>query len=270
MPEMPEVETIRRDLVPQLVGRRIIESEVRWPGTIQGHAPREFRSRLLGRRVEGIGRRGKYFLFDLSEGLTMIVHLGMTGQLLTRLPGVRAEGWVRVAFGLSGSRGLWFIDPRKFGRIFLVEDRDTVLGRLGPEPLEDRFTARQLAQLLERRSGVLKPLLLNQSFLAGVGNIYGDEALHAARIRPDRKADSLRPDEVVRLHRGIRRALQRGLRDAGSSVDFYRRPDGSQGTHQEHFLVFRRTGQACPRCGTAIERMVLGGRSTHYCPGCQF
>ncbi|MFQ5946560.1 MAG: bifunctional DNA-formamidopyrimidine glycosylase/DNA-(apurinic or apyrimidinic site) lyase [Anaerolineae bacterium] len=266
---MPEVETIRRDLLPHVVGRRVTEADVRWPGTIQGLSPRDFRSRLLGRRVVGIGRRGKYFLFHLSEGWTLIVHLGMTGQLLTRPPEERAQSWTRVAFGLEGARGLWFVDPRKFGRIYLVEDPDSVVGRLGPEPMEDRFSARQLAELLERRSGILKPLLLNQGFVAGVGNIYADEALFAARLRPDRKADTLRPDEVVRLHRGIRRALRRGLRDAGSSVDFYRRPDGREGGHQEKFLVFRRTGEACARCGTTIERIVLGGRSTHFCPGCQ-
>lgn len=269
MPEMPEVETIRRDLVPHLVGRRFTEADVRWPGTIQGLTPRTFHNRLLGRRIEGIGRRGKYFLFHLSEGWRLIVHLGMTGQLLTQPPEDRAEVWTRVAFGLDGPRGLWFVDPRKFGRIYLVEDPESVVGRLGPEPMEDGFSARRLAALLERRSGILKPLLLNQGFIAGVGNIYADEALFAARIRPDRAADTLRPDEVVRLHRGIRRALRRGLRDAGSSVDSYRRPDGREGRYQENFLVFRRTGEACPRCGTTIERIVLGGRSTHFCPGCQ-
>ncbi len=269
MPEMPEVETIRRDLLPHVVGRRITDADVRWPGTVQGLSPTAFRTRLVGLRIVEIARRGKYFLFHVSGGWTLIVHLGMTGQLLTRPPAERAQAWIRVALGLEGSRGLWFVDPRKFGRIYLVEDPESIVGRLGPEPLEDRFSARHLAELLERRRGVLKPLLLNQSFVAGVGNIYADEALFAARIRPDRRADSLRPAEIVRLHRGIRRALRRGLKDAGSSVDFYRRPDGGEGSHQENFLVFRRTGEACPRCGTPIERIVLGGRSTHFCPGCQ-
>jgi len=182
---------------------------------------------------------------------------------------VERDKHTRALFHLEDGRNLLFVNMRKFGRLYLAKDAQEVVGRLGPEPLEAEFTPQRFAHLLANRRGALKPLLLNQRFLAGLGNIYTDEALFVAGLHPQRRADTLNPEEVKRLCRAIRLVLKEGLKDGGTTLEAYRRPNEEKGRHQERLQVFRRTGDPCPRCGATIERIVLGGRGTYFCPRCQ-
>jgi formamidopyrimidine-DNA glycosylase len=194
----------------------------------------------------------------------------MTGQLTVRPGDAPADKHGHTVFDLDDGIQLRFLDMRKFGRVYLVADESEVVGSLGPEPLADDFTLSELSALVKKRRGALKPLLLNQQFIAGIGNIYADEALFVAGIHPQRKADTLTGDEIERLYRAIRQVLRLALADQGTTFDgAYRKVDGEEGEHQENLRVFRRKGQPCPRCGGAIERIVVGGRGTHFCPCCQ-
>jgi len=267
LPELPEVETIRRDLEPLILGTTIGGVEIYWPGSIARPSVQEFEDLLTGRTILRLGRRGKYLVFVLSGGWNLIVHLAMTGHLL--IDHVGRDKHTRAVFHLEDGRNLLFVNMRKLGRLYLVKDAQEVVGRLGPEPLEAEFTPQRLAHLLANRRGALKPLLLNQRFLAGLGNIYADEALFVAGLHPQRRADTLNSEEVKRLCRAIRLVLKEGLKDGGTTLEAYRRPNEEKGRHQERLRVFRRTGGPCPRCGATIERIVLGGRSTYFCPRCQ-
>jgi formamidopyrimidine-DNA glycosylase len=270
VPELPEVETVVRGLRDDVIGRTITGAEVDWPPQIVGMPPEGFADRLRGQRIERLYRRGKYIVFELSDDV-LIIHLRMTGRLYVAAPGEvgEADRWLRVMFPLDDGRELRFSNLRKLGRVYLVADVDEVLGGLGPEPLADDFTLDAFRERLARRSGVIKPLLLNQSFIAGVGNIYADEALWHARIAPTRRADTLDPAEVERLYDAVRLVLQEGIRHEGSSFSWYRKPDGSPGGYQRHFKAYGRTGEPCPRCGTPLTRITLGQRGTHFCPVCQ-
>ena len=270
MPELPEVETIARELRVRLIGRTITGAEIRWARSIATPSPAEFEQRVIGRTVQAIGRRGKFLLLHLSGGATLLVHLRMSGQLLLAPRLSPSEKHVRVVLTLDDGSTLRFQDQRKFGRMWLVRDPQVVLGGLGPEPLAKDFTLDVFVRLIERRSGMLKPLLLNQSFLAGLGNIYADEALFRARLHPRRKANSLNEDEIARLYRAIRQVLGEAISGRGTTFDgVYRRVNGDSGGFQESLLVYGRTGEPCRECGTSIERIVLGGRGTHFCPHCQ-
>lgn len=270
MPELPEVETIRRELEPYLLGRRIQIVQLLRSDIITRPGPRVFRRRLAGQTIQGLGRRGKFLVISLSAGDFLLVHLGMSGALYLKRPEEPLVKHTHLRLALDDGRELRYVDPRRFGQVHLVSDVEEVVGDLGPEPLADGFSRQRMSALFARRKGMLKPLLLNQRFLAGLGNIYADESLFIARLHPQRRADTLRPRDLARLHRAIRQVLVEGLKDLGSSIDqSYRRPDESPGEHQDHFLVFRRRGEPCVRCGTPIARIVLGGRSTHFCPHCQ-
>ncbi len=269
MPELPEVETIRRGLEGYILGRRILEVEVLWPRTVRGMSPEEFRARLAGQRIEALGRRGKHLVIHLASGEGLIIHLMMSGRLLVEEGSVSPGKYDRVLFHLEGDLTLRFRDVRKFGWMTVVEDAEEFLTHLGPEPLGEDFTAEVLRELLNGRKGQLKPLLLNQHFLAGVGNLYADEALFLAGLHPCRRSDSLNGEEIARLWQGIRSALEAGIEDRGSSFTSYRDARGRRGSHQEHLAVYARRGQPCPRCGAPIARMVVGGRGTHFCPCCQ-
>ena len=270
MPELPEVETLVRNLrlgsgdAPPLPGRSIRDVTVRWPRHIARPGAAAFRTAIRGRTIRDVQRRGKYLVFPLDDAC-LLIHLKMSGDLTvvrTDSPDGRFE---HTRFHLDDGWDLRFADARKFGKVFLLEDPDSVLGALGPEPLADDFTARRLAEALRRRSRALKPLLLDQTFLAGLGNIYADEALHRARLHPLRRSDRLTDEEVRRLWRGIRAALRAGLRHNGASIDWVYRGGG----FQNHFRVYQRAGEPCPVCGTRIRRMIVGQRGTHYCPTCQ-
>lgn len=261
------METIRRDLERLVLGATIVGVELFWPGSIARPSVQEFKELIMGRKISRLGRRGKYLIFVLSGGWNLIVHLGMTGRLL--LNQVEREKHTRAIFHLEDGRNLLFVNMRKFGRLYLVKDAQEVVGHLGPEPLEAGFNPQLLAHLLANRRGALKPLLLNQRFLAGLGNIYADEALFVAGLHPRRRADTLNSGEVKRLCRAIRLVLKEGLKDGGTTLEAYRRPNEEKGRHQERLQVFQRTGGTCPRCGAVIERIVLGGRGTYCCPRCQ-
>jgi formamidopyrimidine-DNA glycosylase len=269
MPELPEVETIKRDLSPLAVGRTIIGVTVAWEGCVDRPSMATFRERVVGRRIEAVGRRGKFLVMNLSGGGALLVHLRMTGSLLICEPTEPWQTHARLAFGLDDGRELRFVTVRKFARVYLVEDPQEVLGELGPEPLEEGLNREAFCQLFDNRRGMIKPLLLDQRFIAGLGNIYVDEALFRARIHPQRTADNLTPAELDGLLVTIREVLREAIANEGTSRSDYVRPDGSQGTQQERLLVSGRAGDPCPRCGTEIERIVVGGRGTYICPRCQ-
>jgi formamidopyrimidine-DNA glycosylase len=279
MPELPEVETVARDLRPKLVGAQIVGARCSWARTLRTHSPEAFAEAVAGHSVESVGRRGKQLVIELSGGLALTIHLKMTGQLFV-VPAERAvDPYVRLVLELADGRELRFRDIRKFGRIGLyrrdargelvIEDGGAaVFGGTGPEPLDDAFTLREFRRRLRGRKGRLKPLLLNQAFIAGIGNIYADEALWLARLHPLRSAASLRPPDEARLYRAIRAVLTEAVERRGSSIDDYTAPDGD-GEMQEQLQVYQRTGEACPRCGHPLRRIVIGARSTHFCSWCQ-
>lgn len=263
MPELPEVETIKNDLAPLVEGRRFVEVEVVEPACVRHPSPEDFRRGLEGRQVLRLGRRGKYLVFIL-DGAAMVVHLKMTGGLfLSPRPATRAS------FRLDDGTRLYFADRRKLGGLWLVADAAEVVGDLGPEPLEPDFTPQALAERLRGRKSPIKALLLEQSLLAGVGNMYADEALFAAGIHPLRRGGDLSPQEVEALHGAIRQVLLTGIDTGGASVDTYRRPDGSAGHTHDGFQVAHRRGEVCPCCSTPIQRLPVRGRGTYFCPRCQ-
>lgn len=269
MPELPEVETIARTLrsghgATSLPGQRILRFTTSWPRHVDRPSLATFRRRIKGRTFQAVQRRGKYLVFPLDEG-TLLVHLRMSGDLYLRPPSAKRDDYVHSVFHLDNGWELRFSDARKFGRIYWVNDPRDVLGKLGPEPLEDDFTFELLKQKLLARKRQLKPLLLDQSFLAGMGNIYVDEALHRARIHPLRRSDSLSSSEIERLWESIRTSLQEGIRHNGASIDWVYRG----GDYQNHFRVYKQDGNPCENCGTPIRRIVVGQRGTYYCPDCQ-
>ena len=280
MPELPEVETVARDLRPRILGATITGARCSWARTLRTHTPEAFAEAVAGRRVEGVGRRAKQVVVDLSGDAALTIHLKMTGQLFVVPAAVPEDPYVRLVLELADGREIRFRDIRKFGKIGLY-GRDPVTGELvsevggaavfaaiGPEPLDEAFTVREFRRRLRRRSGRLKPLLLDQSFLAGVGNIYADEALWASRLHPLRTAGTLRPPDERRLYDAVRTILSEAVERRGSSIDDYTAPDGD-GSMQEHLQVYQRTGEPCPRCGRPVKRIVIGARSTHFCSWCQ-
>ncbi len=274
MPELPEVETVVRMLRPLLLSHVFVRVWVLWERTIERPDVPAFCAALTGARVIDVARRGKYITMRFDAGLTLLTHLRMTGKLLVlpqNAPDLEADPHIRARFELDDGRWLVFSDTRKFGRMYLVDDPHKVLGHLGPEPLSAGWTPERLADMLIGRRGRIKPLLLNQRFLVGLGNIYTDEALWRAGLHPLRSAATLTPDEVARLHASIVSVLREAIEGGGTSLpdEQYRQPDGSSGAHQDALDVYGRTGQACPRCHTPVERIVVGQRGTHFCPACQ-
>lgn len=262
MPELPEVETYVRQL-RRLVGRTFLGAVVTWPRSAPTGAE-ALGPRLRGQTVQQVDRRGKYIVFTLSED-SLLVHLKMTGELQVHSADSPLDLHDRVIFDLDQGEQLRFHDPRKFGRVYLVTDPSEVTGALGPEPLSEAFTPEVFVTRLAARRGRLKPLLLDQTFVAGVGNIYADEALHAAGLHPLRTVDTLTEAERLRLYEAIRQALTQGVANRGTNLDWAY----NQGSNQHALKVFHRHGEPCERCGTLIERIVLGQRGTHFCPQCQ-
>jgi formamidopyrimidine-DNA glycosylase len=296
MPELPEVETIARDLRGLVTGARIVGARSNWARTLRSHSPEGFAEAVSGREIEGVGRRGKQLLVWLGPDATaaagagvdaaagraavvvLTVHLKMTGQLFVVPVGSPEDGHVHLVLALADGRELRFRDIRKFGRVGLYR-RDLATGlpidgeadgvlAVGMEPLSDEFTAAALGRLLAPRRGRLKTLLLNQDFIAGVGNIYADEALWRSRLHPLREAHTVKPADARRLHGALRDVLAEAVERRGSSVDDYTAP-GGDGSMQEHLQVYQRAGEPCDRCGRPIRRIVVGGRATHFCSWCQ-
>ena len=271
MPELPEVETVARELRegqgargPSVIGRGIERVTVKWPRHIARPSPREVQARLPGQMIQAVGRRGKYLVFQLSQDV-LLIHLKMSGDLTVAPADAPRDKHAHTVFKFDDGWELRFSDTRKFGKVFVAAQAEEVTGALGPEPLAPGVTARRLAERQAGKKRRQKPLLLDQTFLAGVGNIYADEALHRAGLHPLRRSDTLQPGEVRALWKGVRQALQAGLKHNGASIDWVYRGGG----FQRHFRVYDRAGEPCLRCGTPIRRIVVGQRGTHFCPHCQ-
>jgi len=271
VPELPEVETVRRGLEPLLVGRSIEEADIIDGRLTAPEDPAAVAAELLGERFSAVGRRGKYLLFGFDTGRTLVVHLRMTGWFHHR----RGEGGelthVRAVFGLDDDATLVYADQRRFGTWRLIEAgglEDYLRPRAGPEPLSGEWTPRRFRQDLAGRRASVKALLLHQGIVAGVGNIYADEALWQARIHPLRPGGELTAAEVRRLHAAVVETLERGIAYQGASIRNYRGPDGTPGAMQERFNAYDRDGEPCPRCGTPIEKIRVAQRGTHLCPRC--
>ncbi len=270
MPELPEVETIVNGLRvgseshPAVVGSRIESCEILWEKTIQVPVVENFCDQILHQEFQMLSRRGKFALFHLSKGV-LIVHLRMSGDLVLRLSDQEKKKHDRLVLGLNNGYDFIFTDARKFGRVWLVDDVLQVTGSLGPEPFDPFLTDEKFYIMLRSKSRQIKPLLMDQTFLAGLGNIYTDESLFTAGIHPKTRSNEISPAKSAQLLESIRSCLQEGILNHGASIDWVYRG----GDFQEKFQVYRRTGLPCVRCGKPIKRMMLGQRGTHYCPDCQ-
>lgn len=264
MPELPEVETFARQLKPALVGKTILSADLRWNRTLATPSPKKFKEQIEGQKIKDVTRRAKYLILDLSS-FSLLVHLRMSGDLLVRNSTISPAKHDRLLLKLSGNKTLAFNDTRKFGRVWLTADIEEVLGKLGPEPFSKEFTPQWLHTALHHKKRQLKPLLLDQTFLAGLGNIYTDEALHIAKLHPVAASDSVTAKQAEALHEAIRKVLKEGIRRNGASIDWAYRG----GQFQHYFRVYDREGTACPVCGTEIQKIIVGQRGTHFCPQCQ-
>jgi formamidopyrimidine-DNA glycosylase len=273
MPELPEVETIRLALEPHVVGRRLDRVEINDPRLVRPFEPTAVAAELTGERVTALERRGKYLIVRFESGRALLIHLRMTGSLRHVGPGSRAnDPHRRAVVRLDDGSDVAYRDVRRFGTWLLLEPDELepyLALRVGPEPLERGFTTRRLEERLAARRAPLKAALLDQRTVAGLGNIYVDEALWRAQVHPLRPAGTLDPGEVARLTRGIKEALQAGIARQGASLRDYSTPDGGRGRMQEEFRVYGRAGEPCSRCGTPIDKIRVSGRGTWYCPTCQ-
>ena len=273
MPELPEVETIAMRLriggqngcvTPPLVGKRVNSARVLWRRTLADPSPEEFKQRIAGQIICEVGRRGKFLIVSLSRE-TLLVHLRMSGDLIVEQDTAPLADHYRLVVSLEGGLRFSLNDPRKFARVWLTATPNSILCRLGPEPLDLTFTPEMFYQRLKTRHRQLKPLLLDQTFLAGLGNIYTDEALHRAKLHPMQISDTLDFHEAEHLWESIRQVLTEGIRRSGSSIDWVYRG----GDFQNYFRAYHRSGEPCPDCGVPIQRITVGQRGTHICPQCQ-
>jgi formamidopyrimidine-DNA glycosylase len=280
VPELPEVETIARELRPLIVGRTIVDASFDWPNQVKYPAPADFVAAARGREILSVDRRAKWLVIDLgparednkqaTQPAVLAIQVKMTGQLDVVPSDAPRDKHVHVVFSLDDGTELRLRDPRKFGRVavYPIDKAAAVLGELGPEPLSVDFSLADFRKTLRKRRGRLKPLLMNQEFLAGIGNIYADEALWRARLHPQRSGAGLRPDQERALYLALRDVLNEAIDRRGSSVDSYRAPEG-RGDMQNFLNVYGRMGKPCPRCGHPVKRIVIGARSTHFCSWCQ-
>ncbi len=271
MPELPEVEVIRRGLEPLIREKQFAKPALLFPGSVRHPSPEEFQLRLTGRRVTGLQREGKYLLIQLDRG-ELVVHLRMTGRLVYLERETDTGRHLRAVLPFVDGGALYFSDMRKFGGLWLLENREqrnlTGLHRLGPDIYEGASPAQFYSLVRLRPRATIKPLLLNQHFLAGMGNIYVDESLFRCGIHPCRMVRSLSDEEIFSLYRAVRAVLDEAIRHGGTSSRDYRDARGEEGGFQHQLAVYGRKGQSC-RCGALIQRIVVGGRGTHYCPRCQ-
>jgi len=273
VPELPEVETIVADLRPHLAGRTIMRCELLFPTIVRHPEPEVFIDSIAGTRIESVGRRGKFILIGLGDDQLLVVHLGMTGQLRLVDADSPVEKHTHAIFTLDDGKHLRYRDPRRFGRLLLGTEEallhSKTMPRLGPEPIDPGFAADELYRRLRGRRTSLKAVLLDQASIAGVGNIYADESLHRARLRPDRQAGSLSRRSAHRLHDSLRESLEVAIKNRGSSVDTYRDAWGELGGQQEKLLVYGRAGEPCFTCGRPLSMIRLAGRTTVFCRRCQ-
>ncbi len=264
MPELPEVETIACNLRPELTGRDIVSVTLLWPRTLASPSPELFTEQMIGQRILDVSRRAKYLNIQLVN-YHLFIHLRMSGDLEMRSAASQPQKHDRLILHLSDARQLVFSDPRKFGRVWLTAHPQDVISELGPEPLDPAFTPLLLHARLHKRHRQVKPLLLDQAFLAGLGNIYTDEALHLSSLHPQRISDTISFQEVERLHAAIQTVLLAGIQHNGASFDWVYRG----GNFQNYFRVYGRENQPCPVCGTPVQKITVGQRGTHFCPNCQ-
>jgi len=277
MPELPEVETIKEDLRNVIKGKRIKKVEVRLARAIKNTSGKRFVQELKGDTFKSLSRRGKYLIFSLKSGRSLVIHLGMTGRLIHSKTNKEMSDYnqkfSRVIFSLDKGI-LRFVDMRGFGKVYLISkgglERFSRLTNLGPEPLSREFTLQAFKDSLKRHKARIKPLLLNQQFLAGLGNIYASESLYGAKISPLRRADSLSNKEIKRLHSAIQKVLMGAIANHGASIDAsYVDAKGRKGSYQFRLKVYRREGKRCPRCEGIVKRIKQNNRSTYFCPVCQ-
>lgn len=273
MPEMPEVEIIRRGLKRHLLEKQIVNIEVFLPRLIKWPEADEFKSMVIGRNIIAANRRGKYLLLELDNGNTLVFHLRMTGRLLCVSPDDEQDAYRKIIFHLDDGSLLVYADTRTLGTVYALKPGETWrisgLNNLGPEPLSEEFTESYLAKILKKSAAKLKSFLLNQKYISGLGNIYADEALALAKIHPQRTGAGLTKIEITRLYQAINEVIASGIADGGTTFRDYRNGEGGRGHHQEHLHVYGRNGQACLTCGAAIVKIEVGGRGTHFCPVCQ-
>lgn len=271
MPELPEVETLVRDLRGLILGAEVARVQVSWAGAVAVPSARRFAAGLKGRRFLAVSRHGKFLQFDLSGSRCLLVHLRMSGHLAVLSSAADSVLYTRVTLHLTDGRRLAFSDPRKFGRLWLVDRADLVLGKLGPDALAHDLTEAAFVRLIQAHRGAIKPLLLRQEVLAGLGNIYTDEALFRGGIHPLRRIDTLSEADLRRLYGAMREVLEQAIANRGTTLPDARFRDawGNRGDNLGHLSVGRRKGQTCPRCGATLERTVVGGRGTYSCPACQ-
>ena len=270
MPELPEVETVKNELLPLVVGRRITGFTLAWEEIVKEPSVDEFCSRIIGQEITAITRRGKYLFFHLSNQGFLLIHLKMTGSLIVSQDPPEPFKFVRAVIHLDNSTSIYFRDPRKFGMMRFIKDTADIRSKLGPEPLEESFTPQLLAERLANRTAPIKAVLLDQKFIAGIGNMYADEVLYAARINPWRPGGSLTRPEIKRIHHEIRRILWAAIENKGASVDTYFRHDGSEGSaHYEFKVAHGLGGKTCSVCDGPIERVVVRNRGSYFCPRCQ-
>jgi len=267
MPELPEVETIRTELLPKLGGKCFTEVTVFDTKILRQPSVEEFCERLVSQKIQDIQRRGKYLIFRLSNGESLVIHLKMAGALLLTLN--QPVRYLRASFRFEDDTKLFLIDRRRFAKMWLTKNAEDIIHKLGPEPLTQDFSYKVFLSRLKGRKAPIKTVLIDQKFIAGMGNMYADEALFSAKVHPLRPADSLSPKEGKRLYKAIREVLQSAIGNKGASVDTYIRPDGSLGTAHFNFRVAHQRGKVCPVCGSSIQRIPLRNRGTYFCPKCQ-
>ena len=264
MPELPEVETIINRLRADLIGRKIESADLLWDGTLASPEPALFKKNIVGQSISTVRRRGKYIVLPLSVD-TLLIHLRMSGDMLIRGEDEPIHKYDRLIFHFDNARYLAFSNMRKFGRVWLTPSPEDILGKLGPEPLDDYFTVEFFFEMLQKHKRQIKPLLLDQTFLAGMGNIYTDEALHLANLHPLTKSDLIKRKQAQILWRSLREVLREGIQRNGTSIDWIYRG----GDFQNYLQVYGRKDEACYKCGTAILKIMVGQRGTHFCPQCQ-
>lgn len=273
MPELPEVETIRRSLADKIIGKAFENVEVFLDKMVKGLEPANIQSELKGKKITRIDRRGKYLIVHMTGDMAMVIHLRMTGQLVCCRPEEEKTKHTHVIIQLSDNLHLRFIDQRQFGKIQFVSKKElenvSGLKTLGVEPLSEEFTRDYFKKEIRSKRTKIKPLLLDQTFIAGIGNIYADEVLFRSMINPEKVASTLTPREVSRLHIAIKEVLNEGIENKGTSIKDYIDGDGNKGSNQNNLRVYGRDGEPCLKCGKTIEKKTIGGRSSHYCPKCQ-
>ena len=273
MPEMPEVETIRQQLAEKIIGCLITDVTISLPRLFKWPTANEVKAYLIHQKIIGIKRRGKYLLLKLSNEHFLVIHLRMTGRLLYQAKNQKHDPYTRIVFHLDKDKELLYADTRTLGTLYVMSEQELTnisgLTSMGPEPLTAEFTLDYLTQLLAKRHGKIKALLLNQQAIGGLGNIYADECLALAGIDPERLASDLLPIEVEKLHTAVNQVIKEAIEDGGTTFRDYKNSEGVSGTHQHRLLVYGRNGQPCRRCGELILKKIVAGRGSHYCPQCQ-